>query len=118
MMDKRFSKEQFIEDLKQYRTENKISQTELSRLLDLKTHSSLSRIERGEIYPSKNIFDKFCNLAHKKKDSYWYQKEEVIPFAFLKGNDSDVSSADIKKVCTNIETREYLDCLKKRYYGK
>lgn len=117
-MDERFSKEQFIKDFKQYRTDNKISQTSLSKLLDLQSHSSLSRIERGEIYPSQKIFEKFCELAGKDKASYWYKEEEVLPFAFLKGSGADVTSEEISRLCTNIETREYLECLRKRYYGK
>jgi transcriptional regulator with XRE-family HTH domain len=117
-MDKLFSKEQFIKDLKKYRSKNHISQNKLAEQLDLQSPSSLSLIEQGKTYPSKEIFEKFCDLANKQKDSYWYKEEENTPFAFLKGNGSDINSDEIEKLCTNIETREYLDCLKKRYYEK
>jgi hypothetical protein len=78
----------------------------------------LLRIEHGKTYPSKEIFEKFCDLASKTKDSYWYKEDEFIPFASLKSNKFEINSVEIEKLCTNIETREYLNCLKKRYYGK
>lgn len=117
-MNKQFSNQLFSEDLKKYKTENNINQTKLAEQLDLTDLSFLSQIEQGKTYPSKEIFENFCSLANKVKDSYWHKEKEDIHFAFLKNNESYITFDETEKLRVNIETREYLNCLNKRYYEK
>ncbi|MGD1816098.1 MAG: helix-turn-helix domain-containing protein [Pleomorphochaeta sp.] len=115
-MTERFDKELFYSDFKNFRTDNKLSQQQFAKKLGLKTHTLVSKIEAGKTYPSDEIFNAFCNISHFNKNKYWKEKEQILPFAFLMGDSNGVTTEDIKKLCKNIATQEYLLVLKKRFY--
>ncbi len=117
-MNERFDKKLFYSDFKDYRENNNLSQTQFAKKLGLSSHIIVSKIESGKIYPSNEIFKEFCKISRYDENKYWSEKKELIPFAFLKGNSEGLTSDDIKKLCENIATQEYLLVLKKRFYGK
>ena len=117
-MNERFEKKLFYSDFKNYRLNNNLTQKSFAKILGLKTHTIISRIESGKSYPSEDIFNKFCEIANFDENKYWKQKKEINPFAFLKENSNGATTEDIEKLCKNIATQEYLLVLKKRYYEK
>jgi transcriptional regulator with XRE-family HTH domain len=117
-MSERFQINLFSSDLKEYRKTNKISQEKLAASLGLKTHSMISKLEKGTTFPSDGILNQFCKLANIDENRYWKEKKDEVPFAFLKGQSNGVTSNDIEKLCKNIATQEYLMVLKKKFYEK
>ncbi|MCY1152966.1 MAG: helix-turn-helix transcriptional regulator [Sphaerochaetaceae bacterium] len=117
-MSERFDKERFSTDFKKYRLENNLTQANFAKRLGLNTHTIVSKIESGKIYPSEVIFNNFCKMARFNKNKYWKMDTDKTPFAFLRGNSKGVTTEDIEKLCRNIATQEYLLVLKKRYYEK
>ena len=115
-MNERFDKVLFNSDFKNYRINNNLTQKQFAQLLGLSTHTIVSKIESGKIYPSNDIFNTFCKKSRYDKNRYWKEEKEIIPFAFLKGNSYGVTTNDIEKLCKNIATQEYLLILKKRFY--
>ncbi|MGD1823461.1 MAG: helix-turn-helix transcriptional regulator [Pleomorphochaeta sp.] len=115
-MNERFDKALFNSDFKNYRKTNNLTQKQFAQQLGLSSHTIVSKIESGKIYPSNVIFNKFCEMSRYDKNRYWKEEEKIIPFAFLKGNSYGVTTNDIEKLCRNIATQEYLLILKKRFY--
>lgn len=108
-----FNLKKFSNDVQDYIKNNNLTQTELAKKLDLKSHTLISLFEQGKRAPSKDVFATFCRITGHKSEEYWESAVD-IPLAYLMGNISDADHESLAVALEKIGMREYLFALYNR----
>lgn len=106
----KFNLQKFSADVKAYRNNAKLSQSELAERLELENHTLVSLFERGKRAPSKEVFANYCKLTGHSSDDYWEATNDM-PSAYLMGKIQPEDKKALESALEKIGMREYLFAL-------
>ena len=112
----KFNLQKFSADVKAYRSNAKLSQSELAERLDLENHTLVSLFESGKRAPSKEVFANYCKLTGYSSDDYW-EKADEMSFDYLMKRIKPSDKKALKSALEKIRMREYLFALFDREYN-
>ena len=109
-MNMNFNLQKFSADVKEFRSVNKLTQSEFAAKLELDNHTLVSLFEQGKRAPSKDVFANYCRITNHRSEEYW-EDNNNMPAAFLMGKIADSDKKGLSEVLEKIGMREYLFAL-------